>query len=337
MPKLLSRGLIVLLLLALVPIFTFFSQPESPTAYSANRGFAQDYAIYSAPIPAELNFAGERIPIEDPQIRQAFDRELLVNTYWQSHTVLFLKRAARHFPIIEPILREEGIPEDFKYLPLIESGLMDVVSPAGATGIWQIMESTGEDYGLEINRAVDERYHLAKATRVACLYLKEAKEEFGNWTMAAAAYNMGIRGLKSQLERQAESDYYSLVLNPETGRYLYRLLAVKEIMTKPERYGFYVEENEKYQPIPVREIAVDTPLTHVKYFNRQFGINYRILKYHNPWLRLEHLPNPGRKTYLIEVPEAGHHYVVEKNSKEGKRIDLDQNTAKPDSLDRKTQ
>ncbi len=263
----------------------------------------KNYSIYSLPIPEHLDFAGEKVPIDQAEVREAFDRELLVNTYWQSQTVLFIKRSARYFPVIEKILKENGIPEDFKYLPLIESGFMPVVSPAGAVGFWQIMEGTGKQYGLEIDREVDERYHLEKATRVACAYLKEAYAEFGSWTLAAASYNVGIAGLKKQLERQRETSYYALNLNLETARYVFRLLAVKEILQDPESYGFHVRAKDRYLPLETFTVKVDSSITHVSYLNQKYGINYRILKYHNPWLRMENLPNAQGKTYEFVIPK----------------------------------
>ncbi|QNR24627.1 lytic transglycosylase domain-containing protein [Croceimicrobium hydrocarbonivorans] len=265
--------------------------------------FKDNYSIYSLPIPEHLDFAGEAVPLDDPQVVEAFDRELLVNTYWQSQTLLFIKRSARHFPTIEKILKENGVPLDFKYLPLVESGLTPIVSPAGAVGFWQIMESTGKQYGLEIDREVDERYHVEKATRVACAYLKEAYAEFGSWTLAAASYNMGISGLKKQMERQRENSYYALNLNPETARYVYRLLAVKEILEAPDQYGFHVRAKDRYLPQETFTVKVDSSISHVAYLNEKYGINYRILKYYNPWLRMENLPNPQSKVYEFVIPK----------------------------------
>src|SRR5690606_39234794 len=188
----------------------------------------KDYNIYALPMPENLNFAGERVPIEDPDIYERMDRELLVNTYWQSNGLLLLKRAHKFFPVIEPILKEYGIPEDFKYVAVIESSLTQAVSPAKATGFWQLMEGTGKDFNLEINSNVDERYHIEKSTRAAAEYLLRSKKKFGSWTMAAAAYNAGNRGVSRQVDRQGVSGYYDLLLNEETGRYIFRILALKE-------------------------------------------------------------------------------------------------------------
>lgn len=263
----------------------------------------KDYNIYALPVPENIDFAGEEVPLDDPDIYERMDRELLVNTYWQSNALLLIKRANKYFPIIEPILKEEGVPDDFKYLAVIESGLTQAVSPAGARGFWQIMEGTGKDYGLEINENVDERYHIEKATRMAADYLKESKEKFGSWTLAAAAYNAGNWGVERQLERQKVDEYYELLLGEETGRYMFRILAVKEILGNPEKYGFNFKEKHLYKHIPTREVKVDTVVNDFADFARHFNINYKILKIHNPWLREAHLNNASRKEYEIKIPE----------------------------------
>jgi len=263
----------------------------------------KDYNIYALPMPENINFAGEAVPIDDPDIYERMDRELLVNTYWQSNALLLIKRANQFFPIIEPILKEEGVPDDFKYLAVIESGLPQAVSPAGGNGFWQIMDGTGKDYGLEINDNVDERYHIEKSTRVAADYLKKSKEKFGSWTMAAAAYNAGNRGVQRQLERQQVDDYYELLLGEETGRYMFRILAIKEILNNPEDYGFNFEEQHLYKPIPTKVVKVDTVVKDFADFAKQFNINYKILKIHNPWLREAKLNNASRKEYEIKIPQ----------------------------------
>ena len=207
--------------------------------------------------------------------------------------------------IIEPILKKNGIPDDFKYLAVIESGLQNVVSPAGASGFWQIMKATGQENGLEINSNVDERYHLEKATQLACDYLKNAKDNLGTWTAAAAAYNAGNAGISRRLRDQDVTSYYDLLLGEETGRYVFRILALKEILSNPEKYGFNFEEKHLYQPISTRNVEVDTAVTDFARFAKDFGINYKILKIHNPWLREAHLNNKSRKLYEIKIPEKG--------------------------------
>ncbi len=284
--------------------------------------FNDDYNIYALNLPQELDFAGEEVPMADPEIQERFDRELLVNTYWQSQTLLFLKRANRYFPVIEPILKKNGVPDDFKYLALIESGLTNVVSPAGATGFWQIMEGTGKQYGLEINKEVDERYHLEKSTEVACKYLREAYAEFGSWTLAAASYNMGIKGVENQLERQTGASYYDLTLNSETGRYLFRIMAIKKIVEDPQKFGFHLRKKDLYQPIPTYTIQVKDRVENFGEFAAKMGINYRILKYHNPWLRYDYLPNPDGKSYEIQIPKKGY-YQLSPSSKSAAQPDVE--------------
>ncbi|MEL4307499.1 lytic transglycosylase domain-containing protein [Joostella sp. CR20] len=270
-----------------------------------------DYNIYALKIPSGLNFAGERVPIEDPDIRERMDRELLVNTYWQSNGLLLIKRANKYFPVIEPILKRYGVPDDLKYIAVIESGLTQAISPAGATGFWQLMKGTAREYGLEVNDNVDERYHIEMATEVACKYLIKAKERFGNWTMAAAAYNAGQYGMAKQLDRQEVTDYYDVLLGEETGRYVFRILALKEILSNPEAYGFNFDQEDLYTHIPVNKVEVDTVVTDFPKFAQQYGINYKILKIHNPWLRETHLNNASRKKYYIEIPKAGFYPSVQ--------------------------
>ncbi|SDS48689.1 Transglycosylase SLT domain-containing protein [Gillisia sp. Hel1_33_143] len=264
-----------------------------------------NYNIYSLPMPQNLEFAGEMVPIENPDIYERMDKELLVNTYWQSNALLLIKRAHKYFPIIEPILKENGVPDDFKYLAVIESGLTQVVSPAGAVGFWQIMEGTGKDFKLEINDNVDERYNIEKSTQVACDYLKQSKAKFGTWTMAAAAYNAGNAGVMRQLDRQDASNYYDLLLGEETGRYVFRILALKEILKNPIQYGFNIEEEHLYKNIPSYNVKVDTAVKDFPAFARKFDINYKILKIHNPWLREAFLNNKSGKLYEIQIPEKG--------------------------------
>jgi len=266
-----------------------------------------DYNVYALPIPAGLNFVGEPVPIHNPDIKERIDRELLVNTYWQSNALLLMKRANKYFPIIEPILAAEGVPDDFKYLAVIESGLTQAVSPARATGFWQILKTTGKEYGLEVNDNVDERYHIEKSTRAACEYLKKAKSRFGSWTAAAAAYNAGPAGIANRMKAQNVNDYYDLLLNQETGRYVFRIIALKEIMNHPKKYGFNFSDTDLYSNIPTYKIAVDTAVTDFVKFAENYGITYKVLKIHNPWLREPHLNNKSRKQYFIDIPKQGYY------------------------------
>ncbi|MEY8848812.1 lytic transglycosylase domain-containing protein [Psychroserpens sp. XS_ASV72] len=274
-----------------------------------NEKAVKDYNVYAITLPEQMDFAGEQVPLNNPDILERLDRELLVNTYWQSNGLLMFKRAAKYFPIIEPILKKNGIPEDFKYLAVIESGLSNVVSPAGATGVWQIMKATGRENGLEVNSNVDERYHLEMATEVACKYLQKAKDDLGTWTLAAAAYNAGNAGISRRLKEQGVKGYYDLLLGEETGRYLFRIVAVKEILNHPKKYGFNFKSEDLYASVPTYKVEVDTAVTDFSKFAKQFDINYKILKLHNPWLREPHLNNSSRKQYYIEIPKKGYYSV----------------------------
>lgn len=263
------------------------------------------YNVYALSVPEFLDFAGEALPLNNPDILERMDRELLVNTYWQSNGLLMFKRAAKYFPIIEPILKKHSVPDDFKYLAVIESGLTNAVSPAGARGVWQIMPTTGRENGLEINSNVDERYHLEMSTEVACKYLLKAKEQLGSWTLAAAAYNAGNAGISRRLKEQGVTDYYDLLLGEETGRYLFRIVALKEILNHPNKYGFNFSEDDLYTTVPTYKVEVDTAVTDFSKFAKRFGINYKILKLHNPWLREPHLNNKSGKLYSIDIPKEG--------------------------------
>lgn len=260
------------------------------------------YKIHAVEIPEQVTFAGETISLDTPDLLERMDKELLVNVYWQSNTVLMIKRANKYFPIIERILEEEGVPNDFKYLALIESGLENLVSPAGAKGFWQIMRTTGREMGLEVNSNVDERYHIELSTRVACKYLKKAKERLGTWTLAAASYNRGVSGVRRILETQQADNYYDLLLGTETKRYVFRILAVKTIVESPENYGFIVKDAQRYKPFEYRTIEVDTAITNIARFSEQMGVNYKTMKIYNPWLIQNHLNNKSRKLYKIALP-----------------------------------
>jgi hypothetical protein len=256
--------------------------------------------------PTTVDFAGENTPLNVSDVRERFERELLINANLDATTLLIIKRANRAFSVIEPILKQNGVPDDFKYLAVIESGLINAVSPSGAKGVWQFMPETAKEKGMEVNDIVDERYHLEKATPAACVYLIKAKEKFGTWTMAAASYNGGISGVSKQIDIQKVTNYYDLLLNDETSRYVFRILALKEIMQNPEKFGFLVEKQDLYFALPTKKIEVDSTISDLASFAIQQGVNYKILKIHNPWLRDKKLDNPIRKKYIIEIPLSGY-------------------------------
>lgn len=286
----------------LIFYFFTFSTYEEKEALSHQRQFNENYNVYSLNLPNQISFAEEEIPLQLIDVSEKLDRELLVNTYWQSNGLLLIKRAHRWFPLIEPILKKNGIPNDFKYLALIESGLTQIVSPAGATGFWQIMKATGKENGLIINHEMDERYNVEKSTEIACKYLNEAYARFGSWTLAAASYNMGMAGLGKQLERQKVNNYYDLLLNDETGRYLYRIIALKHIMSQPEKFGFNFRNTDLYPTIPTTDIILDSSVSNFAWYAKELNINYKVLKYFNPWLRQSYLTNSQGDTYLIKIP-----------------------------------
>ncbi len=266
-------------------------------------GMSEPSKVYALDIASEYTFAGETVSLEDPDLHERMDKELLVNTYWQSNMMLMIKRSNKYFPLIERILEEEGIPNDFKYLAVIESGLENVNSPAGAKGFWQILKSTGREMGLEVNITVDERYNIEFSTRVACAYLKKAKNRLGFWTLAAASYNRGISGIDRLLKRQQVDSYYDLLLNRETKRYVFRILATKEILSNPSKYGFVFENQDLYNEIPVYTVEVDTAITNIASFAKNMRVNYKQIKIHNPWLLQNHLNNKSRKLYYIKIPQ----------------------------------
>lgn len=256
--------------------------------------------------PEAIDFAGEAAPLQITDVKERLDRELLINANLDATTALILKRANRVFPIIEPILQQYGVPNDFKYLAVIESGLINAVSPSGAKGVWQFMPDTAKESGMEVNDVIDERYHLEKSTEAACKYFLAAKQKFGSWTLAAASYNGGMNGLSKKIEEQKVTNYYDLGLTEETSRYVFRILALKEIMKQPAKYGFSLYPSDLYTLIPTKKIAVDSTITDLSTFALAQGINYKLLKIHNPWLRDKKLANPTKKKYEIKIPLEGY-------------------------------
>jgi len=261
------------------------------------------YKIKALKIPDDLSFCGEKVQLDKTDIRERIDRELLVNTYWQSNALLWFKRTHKYFPVIEPILKEKGVPDDFKYLAVIESDLRNVTSPAGAKGMWQMLKDAGRENGLEINDNVDERYHLEKATRAACDYLIKAEERLGSWTLAAAAYHAGNYGIEKRLTEQMVDSYYDVLAGENTERYIPRIVAAKEILSNPEKYGFAFDNDDLYEIGPSHSVKVDTAITNIANFAKKYKTNYKELKMLNPWLRENKLNNKSGKLYEIKIPE----------------------------------
>ena len=255
----------------------------------------------------KMDFSGEEVPTFMADVQERLDKEMITNMNYHTNTTLVIKRANKVFPIIEPILAKYGVPDDFKYLAVIESSLVNAVSPAGARGVWQFMPATAKEKGMEVSDEVDERYHLEKSTEAACKYLLSAKEKFGSWTLAAASYNGGMNGIAKKMEEQHVDNYYDLLLTEETSRYVFRILALKEIMKNSDKYGFSIPKEALYYSIPTKKIVVDSSITDLAKFAKTQGVNYKILKIHNPWLRDKKLTNTNGKKYEIEIPTSGYH------------------------------
>ncbi len=293
--------LATLVAFASVAIF-MSSTPESKSGvYGGNDG---SFSIPHVQATDDFWFAGERIPLENFDVRERLERELIVNSYRHSTTILNLKNSARYFPVMEKILKENGLPDDFKYLAVAESDLRNASSPAGAKGIWQFMEGTAGEYGMEVNKEVDERLHLEKSTRAACQYLKKYKERLGSWALVAAAYNMGPTGLRNEMETQKSNNFFDLNLNEETNRYIFRLVAIKHVMEHPELYGFDMKNEQMYPPLDnYALVTVDSSIANLGDFAKQYGVSYRMLKVFNPWLKGSSLTNSKRKVYDIKIPK----------------------------------
>lgn len=302
-------------LASLVVLFAYISFNEirhraQPGRISDETVAPVEYEVEDGPLPAisldvpkEMTFAGEPVPLDVSDVYERLDKELQINTYFHSNTLFLIKRANRWLPQIEKILVENGVPEDFKYLPLIESNLLNDISPKNAVGYWQILRDSGRENGLEITNEVDERYDPLKATQAACKYLKKAYNKFGNWTLVAASYNRGMNGLQRAIDNQQVHSYYDLYLNEETSRYVFRILAIKEIIQNPGRYGFRVNPAHLYREEPLRYVEVDETIRDLVSFAKEHNTNYKLLKRHNPWLRDDRLTVRKGKTYRIAIPD----------------------------------
>ena len=272
------------------------------------------YCVTSPTVPTQVTFDGTTIDLRRYDRRERMDREMMAFTYMHSTTMLLIKRANRYFPIVEPILKANGIPDDFKYLMVIESNLNNIArSPAGAAGLWQFMPVTGREFGLEVNDNVDERYNIEKATVAACKYFKQAYDKYGDWLTVSAAYNAGQARISSQLDKQLASHAMDLWLVEETSRYMFRLLAAKEILSNPQRYGFLLKREHLYPAIPYKKVTVSTSIDNLSDFAKQQGITYAQLRDANPWLRDTSLKNKTSKTYVLHIPtQEGMYYNPQK-------------------------
>lgn len=289
------KKIVILVMIALLASFLIYGVVSDDTKYSP-----VGYSL-------KMDFSGEEVPTFMADVQERLDKEMITNMNYHTNTTLVIKRANKVFPIIEPILAKYGVPDDFKYLAVIESSLVNAVSPAGARGVWQFMPETAKEKGMEVSDEVDERYHLEKSTEAACKYLLKAKEKFGSWTLAAASYNGGMNGISKKMEEQHVDNYYDLLLTEETSRYVFRILALKEIMKNSDKYGFSIPKEALYYSIPTKKIIIDSSITDLAKFAKTQGVNYKILKIHNPWLRDKKLTNTSGKKYEIEIPTSGYH------------------------------
>lgn len=295
------------LLIAVITIgtFAYFTDADQDNDKLYYESFARHNKAQALILPDTVSFAGEQVPMDVYYVRESLDRELLVNTYWHSNTILMLKRASRYFPAIEKVLKENNIPDDFKYVALIESGFLNVVSPSNAAGFWQFLDNTAKQYGLEVTEEVDERYNVEKATSAAARYFLASYGKYKNWTLTAASYNAGAGRITREIERQKIADFYNMYLNQETSRYIFRILAMKLIYEDPTAYGFFVRKRDLYPSIPTKQIPVTTGISDLITFAANNKVNYRILKEFNPWLRSDKLTVAPGKNYVIQLPKEG--------------------------------
>lgn len=301
-----SKKIYFILFAVIVGGLFIFAISDRETLESEYRHLvSRSYQVFDPETPGSVKFAGEKVPLDIYYVRESLERELLASTYMHSSTILMFKRAYRWFPVIEPILKKNNIPDDFKYLVVAESNFGNVVSASGAEGFWQFMKPTAQHYGLEVSDEVDERYNVEKSTEAACRFFLEAHETFGNWTLAAAAFNRGTEGISKAVAIQKVGTYYDLYLNDETARYIFRVIASKIVFQNPVKYGFYLREMDFYPQIPTYIITVDSSINDLPQFALDNKTNYRILRELNPWLRKYSLTNRTGKKYEIMFPVEG--------------------------------
>ncbi len=296
-----------LVLICLVISVFIINQSFRSFARTFEAGSPGDSAFFNKPykLPENVSFAGEKMPLSNFDTRESLDREILTSAYRHSSTIMIIKRANRYLPVIEKILRANNVPDDFKYLVAAESEYSNMISPAGATGFWQIMPETGKEAGMEINNVVDERYHIEKSTQFACSFFKKSYEKYGSWTLAAASYNGGRAAIDEQISIQKENNYYDLLLAEETARYIFRAVAYKLVISDPQSYGFNIDKSDLYPELNYYEVKVDTAISDFSAFAKSYGTNYKILKFLNPWLRKPYLTPKTNKEYLIKIPSEG--------------------------------
>lgn len=278
---------------------TFLKSPNrNDVAYENN-----NFKVFGLNIPSNLRFCNEPVPVDNFEIRTNLEGEFFTNKYWKNNSAILFNKVAKWFPYIEPILKQEGVPDDIKYIAVIESHLSNQVSPAGAVGFWQLMPSAARNYGLIVNDEVDERYDVEKSTHAACKFFKEAHKRFNNWTLSAAAYNMGMGGVEKAVQQQNVKNYYDLLLNQQTGEFVYRLMAYKTLLSSPMHFGIKRKKITYFSRIPVKTVTIDSSITDLAYLAKYLKCNKTQIKLLNPWLRKGTLHNPDKQVYKLKIPK----------------------------------
>lgn len=290
--------LLVVILLYLISIFLFKKPSENELSYVNN-----NLNVFGLSIPQNLTFCNEKIPADNYEIRNNLEKEFFTNVYWKNNSVILFNKIAKWFPYIEPILKQEGVPDDIKYIAVIESHLSNEISPAGAAGFWQLVPSTARNYGLIVNDEVDERLDVEKSTHAACKLFKDAYARFNNWTLSAAAYNLGIGGIERALKKQNTNNYYDLLLNKETGEFIYRVLAYKTLLSSPHHFGIKKSKIKYLPKIPIKQVSIDSSITNLNYLAKALKCSKAELKLLNPWLLTEKLDNPDKLIYKFKIPK----------------------------------
>ncbi|MDR1339422.1 MAG: lytic transglycosylase domain-containing protein [Prevotellaceae bacterium] len=283
----------------IIILFFWIVGINSLTAQLSPGNNALKQNISPPPLPSEATFCGEKVPLEYFDVRESLSRELNSLSYWHSSMIYTIQLTGRYMGTIENLLKQYGLPDDLKYLCITESNLQNVVSPAKAAGFWQFLPGTAKEFGLQITPEIDERYNLEKATKAACEYMKMAYSKFGNWTLAAASYNVGMAHVANQTAIQKQKSYYDLHLNQETTRYVYRAVAYKTIMNAPAKYGFCISQKDKFEPLLYKEIDVAGPTDWIAFAEKN-GTNYKVLKIFNPWIISPKLSSV--KSYRVKIP-----------------------------------
>ncbi len=295
----------ILLIVAGIFIGILFSFTEKYFASDNENliAFKENIKVFAVNLPQNPNFAGETVPINRFYVKEALEREITVNAYFHSASILIIKKANRWFPVIEPILKKHNIPDDFKYLAVAESALENVVSPAGASGFWQLMKTTAKEYNLEVNEDIDQRFDIELATEVACKYLINSYKKYGNWTMVAASYNAGMGRIDNELQKQKHNDYYDMNFGIETGRYIYRIIALKAMLENPTDYGFYIRSEDKYKAFQLESIIIDSAINDLPSFAKKYNLTYKEFKIYNPWIKQVYLANASGQKYRFQLPQ----------------------------------